>query len=109
MRYLNTVKLSEPAYENLKSFAKGKDEKSELFDLVSASRLNDFLKQFMPGLSAKVFRTYNASITLENELEKPEVPAKEVETDLKVDFYNEANRQVAILCNHQKTVAKNFD
>lgn len=24
----------------------------------------------------------------------------------KVDRYNEANRQVAILCNHQKTVSK---
>jgi hypothetical protein len=31
----------------------------------------------MPGLSAKVFRTYNASITLENEL-------KEVSRDLSV-------------------------
>lgn len=74
MRYLNTVKLSEAAYENLRSFARGKDQKSDLFNLVNASRLNDFLKQFMPGLSAKVFRTYNASVTLENELEKPEVP-----------------------------------
>lgn len=26
----------------------------------------------MPGLSAKVFRTYNASETLQNELPKPE-------------------------------------
>lgn len=61
----------------------------------------------MGGLSAKVFRTYNASVTLENELQKEDVGG--CETDLKVDFYNEANRQVAILCNHQKTVAKNFD
>jgi DNA topoisomerase-1 len=27
----------------------------------------------------------------------------------KVKFYNDANRQVAILCNHQKTVSKNFN
>merc|ERR1711879_987461 len=27
----------------------------------------------------------------------------------KVYFYNEANKQVAILCNHQKSVSKNFD
>ena len=44
MRYLNTVKLSEAAYENLRSFARGKDQKSDLFNLVNASRLNDFLK-----------------------------------------------------------------
>lgn len=27
----------------------------------------------------------------------------------KLNFYDEANRNVAILCNHQKTVGKNFD
>ncbi len=32
--------------------------------------LNKKLNSFMPGLSAKVFRTYNASITLEQQLEK---------------------------------------
>lgn len=30
--------------------------------------LNKQLSEFMPGLSAKVFRTYNASVTLEKEL-----------------------------------------
>ena len=29
--------------------------------------------------------------------------------DDRVQFYNEANREVAILCNHQRTVPKNFD
>ena len=29
--------------------------------------------------------------------------------DEKVKFYEEANRQVAILCNHQKAVPKNFE
>ena len=32
------------------------------------SDLNAHLKTLMPGLSAKVFRTYNASETLQNEL-----------------------------------------
>jgi DNA topoisomerase-1 len=27
----------------------------------------------------------------------------------KLAFYNAANREVAILCNHQKSVSKNFD
>ena len=30
--------------------------------------LNKRLAEFMPGLSAKVFRTYNASVTLQKEL-----------------------------------------
>jgi DNA topoisomerase-1 len=28
---------------------------------------------------------------------------------MKIECYNEANKEVAILCNHQKTVSKNFN
>jgi len=62
----------------------------------------------MPGLTAKVFRTYNASVTLQNELEK--IDLEEFKTvDERVLFYNRANRQVAILCNHQRTLPKTHD
>lgn len=60
----------------------------------------------MPKLTAKVFRTYNASITLERELEK--MPDEDMTVDEKMLFYNRANREVAILCNHQRSVSKNF-
>jgi len=43
-----------------------KDPKDDLFEMINASRLNDYFKTFMSDLSAKVFRTYNASITLQN-------------------------------------------
>ena len=59
----------------------------------------------MDGLSAKVFRTYNASITLEKELPTAE-QLKGLSIQEKVIQFNSANRQVAILCNHQKTVSK---
>jgi len=59
----------------------------------------------MSDLSAKVFRTFNASFTLQNELDKSEFNEKD-DLEAKVSFYNEANKQVAILCNHQKTVSK---
>jgi DNA topoisomerase-1 len=55
-----------------------------------------------------VFRTYNASITLQIQLEKKTLPLEE-KIENKVEFYDNANRQVAILCNHQKTVAKTFN
>ena len=59
----------------------------------------------MPGLTAKVFRTYNASITLQQELDKME--EEECTTmEEKVLFFNRANRMVAILCNHQRTLPK---
>lgn len=63
-------------------------------------------------MSAKVFRTYNASITLQQELMKEMEGQKLVEADsvdTKFKFYNDCNRKVAILCNHQKAVSKNHD
>ena len=61
----------------------------------------------MNDLSAKVFRTYNASRTLQEQLCKEELKTDDI--DEKVKFYEDANRQVAILCNHQKAVPKNFE
>ena len=74
--------------------------------------VNQFLAKYMKGLSAKVFRTYNASVTFQGLLEqteewiksRPTAAEREInQTNLRL-AYNEANRQVAILCNHQKTV-----
>mgnify|MGYP002048344103 FL=1 len=42
----------------------------DLFDRLNTSILNEYLNTLMPGLTAKVFRTYNASITLQEQLEK---------------------------------------
>jgi DNA topoisomerase-1 len=109
MRYFNTVKIDQKVYNNLLSFVKGKEQKDDLFDQINASKLNDYLKKLMPELSAKVFRTYNASITLQNELDKFPDSRENDSIDSKIKFYNDANRQVAILCNHQKTISKNFN
>jgi DNA topoisomerase-1 len=73
MRYLNTIEVPDLVYKTVKSFFmkpgdKGmvnKEPKEELFDLINAGKLNEHLKSHMPDLSAKVFRTYNASITLQ--------------------------------------------
>lgn len=59
----------------------------------------------MKGLTAKVFRTYNASITFQQQLN--ERTPKDGTLLEKLAAYNEANRMVAILCNHQKSVSKN--
>ena len=77
----------------------------DVFDKVNPSILNASLKEGMPGLSAKVFRTYNASITLEKEL--ADIAVLEL-PNAKKNEYDRANREVAILCNHQRTVSKSF-
>ena len=95
-------------YQNLKSFCKGKKQTDEVFDKINPTLLNNHLKQFMDGLSAKVFRTYNASITLQQELRKHESKPgwDRLTAAEKVLEYNSANREVAILCNHQRSVSK---
>lgn len=55
----------------------------------------------MTGLTAKVFRTYNASFTMSNLLKEMKATGTIPE---KVKAYNDANRKVAILCNHKRTV-----
>jgi DNA topoisomerase-1 len=56
----------------------------------------------MTGLTAKVFRTYNASYTMSTLLKDMTSTGTIPE---KIKDYNEANRKVAILCNHKRTVA----
>ena len=61
----------------------------------------------MPKLTAKVFRTFNASVTLEKQLK--ETYPEGTTIDEMVTQYNDANRQVAILCNHQRSLPKNWE
>jgi DNA topoisomerase I len=61
----------------------------------------------MKGLTAKVFRTYNASITFQEQLDN-NTPEKATVQE-KLNAYNHANRMVAILCNHQRSVPKTHD
>lgn len=61
----------------------------------------------MEGLTAKVFRTYNASKKLQDELDSLTIPDQSVPE--KMLAYNRANRQVALLCNHQRSVPKTFE
>ena len=70
--------------------------------LKQTSALNKHLSTYMPGLTAKVFRTYNASHTMGVLLKEMKAEGTVAE---KVKAYNDANRKVAILCNHKRTVA----
>eukprot|EP00522_Entomoneis_paludosa_P016784 CAMPEP_0172459264 /NCGR_PEP_ID=MMETSP1065-20121228/31796_1 /TAXON_ID=265537 /ORGANISM="Amphiprora paludosa, Strain CCMP125" /LENGTH=753 /DNA_ID=CAMNT_0013213881 /DNA_START=115 /DNA_END=2376 /DNA_ORIENTATION=+ len=100
--------LGNQVFENLKAFCKKKKKTEEVFHAINPTMLNAHLKQFMDGLTAKVFRTYNASKTLQEELRKHETSPlwANLSATEKVVQYNNANREVAILCNHQRSVSK---
>ena len=103
IRFYNEVTVDPQVFKNLKIFKKApKREGDDIFDRLTTSALNKHLSSFMPGLTAKVFRTYNASYTMSNLLQKMESRGTIPE---KIKDYNEANREVAIICNHKRTVA----
>ncbi|KAL9189416.1 hypothetical protein ACHAXT_009091 [Thalassiosira profunda] len=106
--YTENNGMGEQVFKNFQLFCKKKKPKDEVFDDLTPTILNDHLKGIMEGLSAKVFRTYNASKTLQDELMKTEQTAgwKRLDATEKTVEYNNANREVAILCNHQKSVSK---
>ncbi|RDW70842.1 DNA topoisomerase 1 [Aspergillus mulundensis] len=102
IRFYDEVEVDAQVFKNLKIFKKApKKEGDEIFDRLTTSALNKHLSQYMQGLTAKVFRTYNASHTMSELLKEMHATGTNAE---KVKAYNDANRRVAILCNHKRTV-----
>lgn len=68
--YHNTVTVIPEVWNNIEIFMAKKGQTDQVFDKIDPSVLNDYLKELLDGLTAKVFRTFNASFTLQNELNK---------------------------------------
>lgn len=104
IRYYQEVEVDAQVFKNLKIFKRPPSGPGhQLFDRLDPSILNKHLQNYMPGLTAKVFRTYNASKTMQDQLDL--IPNEGTVAE-KMLRYNAANRTVAILCNHQRTVTK---
>lgn len=104
IRFYQEVQVDTQVFKNLKIFKKDpKKPGDDLFDRLDPSILNKYFQEFMPGLTAKVFRTYNASKTMQDQIDL--IP-NEGTVNEKVVAFNAANREVAILCNHQRTIPK---
>ncbi|KAI0645818.1 hypothetical protein C8Q79DRAFT_1001319 [Trametes meyenii] len=107
IRYYNEVQVDDQVYKNIRIFKDNKNDDDELFDRVNTGALNRHLASYMKGLTAKVFRTYNASLTFQDLLDRG-TPEKGTVQE-KLNAYNHANRMVAILCNHQRAVPKTHE
>jgi len=111
MRYFKTLTVTEIVHQNLKKFIRGKHDDHDVFEKIDSTKVNDYLKEQMENLTAKVFRTHNASTTLQIELAKGYHPncgtiTKESTLEEKKFYYDQCNKTVAILCNHQRSVSK---
>ncbi|KAI1429958.1 eukaryotic DNA topoisomerase I [Xylaria sp. FL1777] len=108
IRFYDEVTVDRQVFKNLRVFKKSpKKEGDDIFDRLTTSQLNKHLSNYMPGLTAKVFRTYNASFTMQRLLNEVAVVERTVAE--KIKLYNDCNREVAILCNHKRTVGASHE
>lgn len=113
VRYVNKIKADDIIYNNIKQFMENKNKDDNLFNLIDSNDLNNYLKKFMKGLTAKVFRTFNASNLFYKELKKItnkyDSYTEADKVNILLDEFNKANSKVAQLCNHQKNISKSFE
>ncbi|EJD52512.1 hypothetical protein AURDEDRAFT_111181 [Auricularia subglabra TFB-10046 SS5] len=108
IRYYNRVEVTQQVFKNIRIFkGDSKTDEDALFDRVTTSSLNKHLQSYMKGLTAKVFRTYNASVTMQRLLDAQDLGNATIAE--KIAAYTDANREVAILCNHQRAAPKTHD
>ena len=96
-------------YNNLKLFMNGKEHSSPIFDGITSSKVNIFLRSIdpknVPGLTAKVFRTYIATKTVKEELLDPKIRVNKNSSEVeKIYVMKMANLKAAITCNHKKGI-----
>ena len=90
-------------YDNLKNFMQGKKPSDQIFDSINSRKVNAFLQQIMPGLTAKVFRTCIATRIVQMQLSKLNVDKNSPEAQ-KIYAAKKANLEAAITCNHKKGI-----
>ena len=96
-------------FNNLNLFTKNKKETDPIFDNINSMKVNTFLRNIdtknVPGLTAKVFRTFIATNIVKKSLKSPPIIVKPESTESeKIYVAKYANLQAAITCNHKKGV-----
>jgi DNA topoisomerase-1 len=106
VRWVNTIKPPEIVIRNLKEFIAEGDE--TIFNGVRSQKVNAYLSEVMPGLTAKVFRTYHASTTAKEALGRAEV-SKASPQYTKKYYATMANLEAAKVCNHKRKLPKTWN
>jgi DNA topoisomerase-1 len=106
VRWIKTVKAPPSVIRNISDYAR--TSKEYLFEGVDSKKVSRFLSEKMPGLTAKVFRTWRCTKTLREELDKSGVVKQDPEY-LKNHAAKKANLKVAEVANHKRKVPPTFD
>ncbi|MFW9787824.1 MAG: hypothetical protein ACFFE2_09860 [Candidatus Thorarchaeota archaeon] len=113
--YAELKELYDNASERLDSFNSRRSKKtsgdpkkiSQIFPTIRSTHVNRFLSEVYPELTAKVFRTYYASVTMREELKTSK--ARKVDPEfIKKEAFKRANLEVARVMNHTKQAPKGW-
>lgn len=106
VRWVHTIKPDPAVVRNLKEFATEKS--GTLFNGVRSQKVNAYLAEVMPDLTAKVFRTFHASTVTRDALKK--CGARRADPPyIKKHCAVMANLQAAKVCNHKRKLPKNWE
>ena len=107
VRWVKSVQAPSSVIRNIQQY-KADTRKEYLFEGIDSKKVSRFLMEKMPGLTAKVFRTWRCTTTVKEELEKSGVKKTDPEY-LKTFSAKMANLKVAEVANHKRKIPPNFD
>ena len=112
VRWEKDVSAPPEVISNIQKFMDS--SKDNLFEGVDSKKVSRFLSEKMPKLTAKVFRTWKCTFTLEDALKKQQplengLVTKDSPDYLKTYHAKIANYEVAVVANHKKKIPPTFD
>jgi DNA topoisomerase-1 len=106
VQWVRKVELQEQVVNNLREFIAAAN--SPIFEGVGSSNVKRFLSEVLPGLTAKVFRTFHASRIVRRYLDESKVGKDDAVIRKKYEA-TMANLAAAEELNHKKQLPKNWD
>src|SRR4030066_1444939 len=107
VRWVKSVQAPSSVIRNIQQY-KADTRKEYLFEGIDSKKESRFLMEKMPGLTAKVFRTWRCTTTVKEELEKSGVTKQD--PDYRKSFAAKmANLKVAEVANHKRKIPPTFD
>ena len=94
--------------ENLKKLIEKKKPNEEIFHNITSRDVNKYFSGIVKGLTAKVFRTYQATAVVKDYLVEHD-NMKGKTANEKLYHAKLANLKPAMMCNHKRTIPKTFE
>lgn len=106
VRWVSKIKPEPEVWRNLHDFIEEGNE--TIFNGVRSQKVNAYLAEVMPGLTAKVFRTYHASMATSSVLRQPGLTKRDPSYKKKYRAIM-ANLEAAKVCNHKRKLPKTWE